>query len=45
MMEQKSGRTFLKFKIPSRGITGLNNLALTKQSSGEAVVAHRFIDF
>ncbi|MDO5035496.1 MAG: translational GTPase TypA [Porphyromonas sp.] len=44
MMEQKSDRTFLKFKIPSRGIIGFNNLALTA-SSGEAIVAHRFLDF
>lgn len=44
MMEQKGDRTFLKFKVPSRGIIGFNNLALTL-SSGEAVVAHRFLDY
>lgn len=43
-MEQKNDRTFLKFRIPSRGIIGLNNQVLTA-SSGEAIMAHRFLDF
>ncbi|MDO5016990.1 MAG: translational GTPase TypA [Porphyromonas sp.] len=43
-MEQKNDRTFLKFRIPSRGIIGLNNQILTA-SSGEAIMAHRFLDF
>lgn len=43
-MEQKNARTFLKFCIPSRGIIGLNNQVLTA-SSGEAIMAHRFLDF
>lgn len=44
MMEQKNDRTFLKFKIPSRGIIGLNNQVLTS-SSGEAIMSHRFLAF
>lgn len=44
MMEQKNDRTFLKFKIPSRGIIGLNNQILTA-SSGEAIMSHRFLAF
>ncbi len=44
MMESKNGRTFLEFTIPSRGIIGLNNLVLTL-SAGEAVMAHRFLDY
>lgn len=44
MMEQKQDRTYLKFKIPSRGIIGFNNMALTA-SSGEAIVAHRLLGF
>lgn len=44
MMENKNGRTFLEFTIPSRGIIGINNLALTL-SSGEAIIAHRFLEF
>lgn len=43
-MEQKNDRTFLKFRIPSRGIIGLNNQVLTA-SSGEAIMAHRFLNF
>lgn len=43
-MEQKNDRTFLKFNIPSRGIIGLNNQVLTA-SSGEAIMAHRFLGF
>lgn len=44
MMESKNDRTFMEFNIPSRGIIGINNLALTL-SAGEAVIAHRFLDF
>lgn len=44
MMENKNDRVFLEFTIPSRGIIGLNNIALTL-SAGEAVIAHRFLEF
>ncbi len=44
MMENKNGRMHLEFTIPSRGIIGLNNAALTI-SAGEAVIAHRFLEF
>ncbi len=44
MMDTKNDRVILQFKIPSRGIIGLNNQALTA-SSGEAIVSHRFLDF
>ncbi len=44
MMESKNDRIFLKFTIPSRGIIGLNNAALTL-SAGEAILAHRFLEF
>ncbi|MDR1222382.1 MAG: translational GTPase TypA [Tannerella sp.] len=44
VMESKSGRTFLEFTIPSRGIIGINNLILTL-SAGEAIMAHRFLEF
>lgn len=43
-MESKSDRVSLVFSIPSRGIIGLNNALLTA-SAGEAIVAHRFVDF
>jgi GTP-binding protein len=43
-MDNKNGRIFLEFTIPSRGIIGLNNLLLTL-SAGEAIIAHRFIAF
>lgn len=43
-MENKNGRIFLEFFIPSRGIIGLNNTLLTL-SAGEAIVAHRFLEF
>ena len=42
MMESKNGRMHLEFTIPSRGIIGLNNAALTA-SAGEAIIAHRFL--
>jgi len=44
MMESKNNRIFLEFIIPSRGIIGINNTALTI-SAGEAVIAHRFLEF
>lgn len=44
MMETKNDRTFMEFNIPSRGIIGLNNVVLTL-SAGEAVMAHRFLEF
>ena len=44
MMESKNDRIFLEFNMPSRGIIGLNNAALTL-SAGEAVIAHRFFEF
>lgn len=43
-MENKNGRMHLEFSIPSRGIIGLNNIVLTL-SAGEAVMAHRFLEF
>lgn len=43
-MESKGDRIMLEFTIPSRGIIGLNNSVLTT-SAGEAVMAHRFIEF
>ena len=44
MMESKNGRMHLEFVIPSRGIIGLNNAALTA-SAGEAIIAHRFLEY
>jgi len=44
MMGSKKDRVYLEFNIPSRGIIGLNNAALTL-SAGEAVIAHRFLEF
>ena len=44
MMESKNDRVYLEFIIPSRGIIGINNIALTL-SAGEAVIAHRFLEF
>lgn len=44
MMGSKKDRIYLEFTIPSRGIIGLNNAALTL-SAGEAVIAHRFLEF
>lgn len=43
-MDTQGERTFLEFTIPSRGIIGLNNAVLTA-STGEAVMAHRFLHF
>ena len=44
MRESKNGRMHLEFTIPSRGIIGLNNAALTA-SAGEAIIAHRFLEY
>ena len=44
MMESKNGRMHLEFNIPSRGIIGLNNAVLTA-SAGEAIIAHRFLEY
>lgn len=43
-METQGDRVMLEFTIPSRGIIGLNNPVLTA-SAGEAIMAHRFIEF
>jgi GTP-binding protein len=43
-MQIKGDRTHLEFEIPSRGLIGLRNQVLTA-TAGEAVMAHRFIDF
>lgn len=43
-MESKNERMHMEFIIPSRGIIGLNNTILTL-SAGEAIMAHRFIEF
>ena len=43
-MERKGERVVLEFSIPSRGIIGLRNSLLTA-TAGEAIMAHRFIDF
>lgn len=44
IMERKGDRVHLEFIIPSRGIIGLRNNLLTA-TAGEAVMAHRFIEF
>ncbi|NLX81413.1 MAG: translational GTPase TypA [Proteiniphilum sp.] len=43
-MENKGDRMHIEFNIPSRGIIGLNNIAMTL-SGGEAIVAHRFLEY
>ena len=43
-MESKNDRMHMEFIIPSRGIIGLNNTVLTL-SGGEAIMAHRFLEF
>ena len=43
-MEAKGSMTRLEFKIPSRGLIGLRNKALTI-SAGEAVMHHRFYQY
>jgi GTP-binding protein len=44
IMEPKGDMTHLEFKIPSRGLIGLRNNLLTA-TQGEAIMAHRFVDF
>jgi GTP-binding protein len=44
LMVSKNDRMYLEFNIPSRGIIGLNNAVLTA-SAGEAIMAHRFIEY
>ena len=43
-MESKNDRIHLLFHIPSRGIIGLRTNLLTA-TAGEAVIAHRFIEY
>ncbi len=43
-MESKGDRMHMEFVMPSRGIIGLNNTLLTL-TSGEAIMAHRFLEF
>ena len=43
-MERKGERIHLEFRIPSRGIIGLRS-ALMTATTGEAVMAHRFVEF
>jgi GTP-binding protein len=43
-MESKNDRMHMEFTIPSRGIIGMNNTILTL-SAGEAIMAHRFLEF
>ncbi len=43
-MQIKGERTYLEFEIPSRGLIGLRNQILTA-TAGEAIMAHRFVDF
>ena len=43
-MEAVADRIQMEFTIPSRGILGLNNAALTL-SAGEAIIAHRFLNY
>ena len=43
-IENKNGRTALEFKIPARGMIGINNLILTS-TEGEAVINHRFHNY
>ncbi len=43
-IQAKGDRTNLEFTIPSRGIIGLRNDLLTA-TEGEAVIAHRFLEF
>ena len=44
IMETKGEMQHLEFEIPSRGLIGLRSQMLTN-TSGEAVMAHRFTDF
>ena len=44
IMESKGEMQHLEFEIPSRGLIGLRSNMLTN-TSGEAVMAHRFLDY
>lgn len=44
VMESKGDMQHLEFEIPSRGLIGLRSQMLTN-TAGEAVMAHRFIDY
>jgi GTP-binding protein len=44
VMESKGEMQHLEFEIPSRGLIGLRSQMLTS-TAGEAVMAHRFIDY
>jgi GTP-binding protein len=44
VMETKGDMQHLEFEIPSRGLIGLRTAMLTA-TTGEAVMAHRFIDY
>jgi GTP-binding protein len=44
IMESKGEMQHLEFEIPSRGLIGLRSQMLTS-TAGEAVMAHRFIDY
>ena len=44
IMESKGDIQHLEFEIPSRGLIGLRSQMLTN-TAGEAVMAHRFIDY
>lgn len=44
IMETKGEMQHLEFEIPSRGLIGLRSQMLT-QTAGEAVMAHRFIEY
>jgi GTP-binding protein len=43
-MIRKGDRINIEFEIPSRGLIGLNNQALTA-TTGEAIISHRFIEY
>lgn len=43
-MVRKGERITIDFEIPSRGLIGLNNQALTA-TAGEAIINHRFIEY
>jgi GTP-binding protein len=43
-MDNDNDRIHMQFSMPSRGIIGLRSLLMTL-SAGEAVVAHRFLEF
>ncbi len=44
VMETRGDLIHIEFEIPSRGLIGLRNLLLTA-SAGEAIIAHRFMEF